>query len=133
MGKSNQFYTIDGNIKMTDKQLLETFRQKQIEYKRLNGEQNALKLILNSCYGFLGYQWGNFNYYKGASDTTEWGRKIAKQMNIEAEKLGGKVVRTDTDGSLVIVPQEFRGDTSSEMKFIKMVEDKVNEWLEKEL
>ena len=100
------------------------------DFLRLNGEQNALKIILNSFYGFLGYQWGNFNYYKGASDTTEWGRKIAKQMNIESEKLGGKVIRTDTDGSLVIVPQEFRGNTSSEMKFIKMVEDKVNEWLE---
>jgi DNA polymerase I len=100
---------------------------------QLNMEQNAMKVILNSFYGMLGFEYGNFNYYKGASDTTEWGRKIARRMNIEAETLGGKVIRTDTDGSLVVVPQEFRANIESELQFIKKVEDKLNEWLQTQL
>lgn len=100
---------------------------------KYNGEQNALKVILNSMYGFLGFAYGNFNYYKGASLTTEFGREIAKRMNVEIELLGGEVVRTDTDGSLAIVPKQFRGGYESELEFIKLAEENLNVWLQTEI
>lgn len=102
--------------------------------KRLSGQDGALKLTLNTCaYGFIGWQWGKFNYYEGASLITEWGQKVIKKFNEQTEVLGGQVIRTDTDGSLIIVPEQYRGSEESELEFIKLVEEEVNQWLDKEL
>ncbi|HSH24993.1 MAG TPA: 3'-5' exonuclease [Massilibacterium sp.] len=101
--------------------------------RQLKAQDGGYKVLLNSLYGFCSWQWGKFNYYKGAALTTEWGQLVAKQMNKEAEVLGGQVVRTDTDGSLIIVPKEYQSSKEKETEFIKLVENNVNKWLEEEL
>ena len=107
---------------------------KTTEAKRYDAAQNELKVLLNTgSYGWLGWQWGKFNYYEGAALITQWGQKIIKKFNEQTEALGGQVVRTDTDGSLIIVPQEYRGSEENELKFIKLVEEEVNIWLDNEL
>lgn len=70
---------------------------KNVEAKRYDAAQNQYKRILNTgAYGWLGWQWGKFNYYEGASKITEWGRKLIKKVNESTEVLDGKVIRTDS-------------------------------------
>lgn len=102
-------------------------------HKKFKANDGAIKIFLNGFYGWLAWAYGDFNYYEGAEQVTSWGRKIAKRMNYEAELLGAKVLRTDTDGSLIIVPTEFRGSEETELRFIKIVEKNLNIWLDKEL
>lgn len=102
--------------------------------KMYDAIQNEMKILLNTAsYGWLGWQWGKYNYYDGAELITEWGQRVIKKVNEQAQVLGGQPIKTDTDGSLVIVPERFRDDPDGENKFIKLVEDNVNKWLEEEL
>jgi DNA polymerase elongation subunit (family B) len=60
----------------------------------------ALKLMLNSAYGFTGSGYP-FNDMKAAARVTEIGRKILVTMIAAAEDAGGVVVEADTDGLIV--------------------------------
>jgi len=93
----------------------------------------SVKVLLNTAsYGWIGWSFGAFNDYDEAERITIWGQKSIKRMNYEAEKLNGRVIRSDTDGSLIVVPEQFRGE-DKELEFIGLLEDKVNEWLRGEL
>jgi len=68
-----------------------------VEAKKYDAAQNQFKILLNTCsYGWLGWQWGKFNYYEGAALITQWGRKIIKRVNLETENRGGGVIRSDS-------------------------------------
>lgn len=98
--------------------------------KQLKAQDGQYKIFLNTGrYGWLGSQWEKFNYYEGARKITEWGRKVIKKVNEGAEKFNGQVLKCDTDGSLIIVPEKYRGSKEKETEFIKIIEDYVNKWL----
>lgn len=101
--------------------------------KRAKAADSSIKLLSNTgSYGWLSWAFGAFNDYDEAERITTWGQKVVKRMNYEAEQLGSRIIRTDTDGSLMTVPQEFRGD-EGELKFIKQIETNLNKWLETQL
>jgi DNA polymerase I len=58
---------------------------------------SALKLMLNSAYGFLGSGYP-FNDMRAAAAVTAYGRKLLTSMVAAAEDAGGIVVAADTDG-----------------------------------
>jgi DNA polymerase I len=56
--------------------------------------QNSQKILINSCFGFMGAPGLNFNYPKGAESITRYGREILKKAikwatNKELEEIYG--------------------------------------------
>lgn len=106
----------------------------EAKYAGEKAKDGALKILLNTgAYGWLGWAYGMFNDYNEAERITKWGQKVIKKVNESAEVLGGKVLKCDTDGSLIIVPEKYRGSKESETEYIKEIEVLLNRWLKKEL
>jgi len=83
----------------------------RLHYKRLakqgdaeaNALQNALKILINSFYGFYGTGGLPFNDMQIASNITAKGRELLSKM-MERASARGTVVEADTDGIIVSLP-----------------------------
>lgn len=95
----------------------------------LDGRQSVTKILLNTGgYGYLSWEYGTFNYYKGGAMITEWGQKIIRLMvDFVNSKAPNLVVRLDTDGSLNILPPCYTQDEKGELEFISDMNEYVNE------
>lgn len=70
----------------------------RLEYKKTNKDRsNALKLLMNSAYGFLAST-RNYNCPAGAAEVTRIGRIILHHMIDKMTELGGMAIECDTDG-----------------------------------
>jgi DNA polymerase, archaea type len=67
--------------------------------KSANFKQNAMKILINGSYGFLGTGFYSFNDYEAAA-LTAYGRKILKVMTETVDRCGGVPIELDTDGIL---------------------------------
>ncbi len=97
--------------------LLRQLRQKRLEAKdrarassgterdNFNALQNALKIVINSFYGYLGFAQGSFNDYALASKVTAKGREILDLLAKFLDSAGAKVIEMDTDGLYFVPPQ----------------------------
>jgi DNA polymerase, archaea type len=65
-----------------------------------NFKQNAMKILINGSYGFLGTGFYTFNDYEAAALVTAYGRKILNVMTKAVEDCGGLPIELDTDGIL---------------------------------
>jgi len=63
--------------------------------------QEAMKILINSLYGFYGTGGYGFNDMTAAEKVTEIGRKVLTAMIAAVEDSGGLVVEADTDGLIV--------------------------------
>ncbi|MBR9680167.1 MAG: DNA polymerase [Candidatus Altiarchaeota archaeon] len=72
-----------------------------VEYKIADTKQKALKLILNSVYGYLGFPGARWYSLESARAVTAIGREYIKQIMETAEKLGFTVVYGDTDSVML--------------------------------
>jgi hypothetical protein len=63
--------------------------------------QEAMKILLNSLYGFYGTGGYGFNDMGAAAKVTEVGRKVLTLMIEAVEDAGGLVVEADTDGLII--------------------------------
>ena len=63
--------------------------------------QEAMKVLINSLYGFYGTGGYAFNDMDAAAKVTEVGRKVLTLMISAVEDAGGLVVEADTDGVIV--------------------------------
>jgi DNA polymerase elongation subunit (family B) len=63
--------------------------------------QDAMKILINSLYGFYGTGGYGFNDMSAAKKVTEKGRKILTSMIAAVEEAGGIIVEADTDGIIV--------------------------------
>lgn len=84
--------------------LVKTFTELRLEYKKLAKEskyyddlQGAFKILINSCYGFLGTSGLAFNCPQGAAFITNKGRDILTQSINWAKDKGFTIVNCDTD------------------------------------
>jgi DNA polymerase elongation subunit (family B) len=101
------------------------FKKQETKYDAM---QNVLKQTLNNgAYGYMGWEFGTFNYYAGAAMITEWGRVIIHLMLEFTEKSNGSLIKCDTDGSLNILPLGYSQDQEGEDKFVQDMNDYVNE------
>jgi DNA polymerase, archaea type len=66
--------------------------------KQANHRQGALKILINSFYGFLGTGYYTYNDMEAAALVTAIGRKILYRMIDSIEAQGGMVIAVDTDG-----------------------------------
>lgn len=86
------------------KELVQTFTEKRLEYKKKAKEdkyfddlQSSYKIFINSCYGFLGATGLLFNSPNNAAFVTEKGRQILNQAIAWAEDQHLRIVNADTD------------------------------------
>ncbi len=60
--------------------------------------QAVFKILINSFYGYLGFEQGSFNDFALAASVTATGREILTHMLEFLEGQGAKVIEMDTDG-----------------------------------
>jgi len=60
--------------------------------------QSAFKILINSFYGYLGFEQGFLNDFSMAERVTARGREILTLMLNTLEKNGSKIIEMDTDG-----------------------------------
>lgn len=95
-------------------------------YRWLLARSNAIKILVNSFYGFLGYARSRWYSRECAESVTAWGRAHIQNVINEAEKDGFKVLYADTDSTFLLMENKDRNDV---LKFL----EKVNEGLPKEM
>ena len=79
------------------------------EYKILDSRQLALKYIINSTYGYLGFSNSRWYCLECAASITALGRKHITEVKEFIEKKGYKVLYGDTDSIFVIVNNKESG------------------------
>jgi len=75
--------------------------------------QSTFKILINSFYGYLGFEQGAFNDYSMAEAVTARGREILSSMLASLEKAGANVIEMDTDGIYFQPPE---GATTSSLE-----------------
>lgn len=70
--------------------------------------QNSYKILINSFYGYLGFQDGIFNDFDQANEVTHKGQQILKQLINEFQKRDCIVIEVDTDGLYVSPRKELK-------------------------
>ena len=93
-----------------------------VKKSRQEAMQSSLKILINSFYGYLGYNRALFNDYKAADAVTQTGQQMLKQMIDHVEKRGGKVVEVDTDGVFFVPPEDVEGE-ERELAFVQELSD----------
>ena len=74
-------------------------------YALLNAKQQALKILLNSFYGYLLYSRSRFYSREAGSAITAWARQYVQWVGKEAEKAGFGVLYGDTDSEFLAIPK----------------------------
>ncbi|HYK53473.1 MAG TPA: 3'-5' exonuclease, partial [Candidatus Eremiobacteraceae bacterium] len=74
------------------------------DHRAADGLQNALKILVNSFYGFLGTNGLHFNDPAAAGRVTEAGRGVMMRIVEELRTSGATVIEADTDGAYFVTP-----------------------------
>ncbi len=69
-----------------------------------DGMQHALKILINSFFGFLGTNGLHFNDPAAAGRVTEAGREVMQRMIDRLSQRGCRVIEVDTDGAFFQMP-----------------------------
>ncbi|TRO62044.1 DNA polymerase [Candidatus Bathyarchaeota archaeon] len=80
---------------------LKELKRDSHEYKIIYTRQNALKLLLNSFYGYLGYANARWYNLSAAEAITSWARDYVIKLMKEASLHGFTVVYGDTDSVML--------------------------------
>ena len=80
----------------------------------LAARSEALKVLANSFYGYLGFAPARWYAFECAESTTAWGRHHIQSVIGEAEKQGFKVIYSDTDSVFLLLGEKTKQDV---MKF----------------
>jgi len=75
-------------------------------YKVLDAQQHALKILLNSHYGYLGYSRARWYSRESARAVTAWSRHYIQETMEKAEKKGYTSLYGDTDSLFIILPKD---------------------------
>jgi hypothetical protein len=90
------------------------------EYTQINALQSAMKILINSAYGYLGTSFALFNDPQKAAEVTLTGREILGDMLTAIRELGGDPIEADTDGVYLQLPDGKNPD-----EFIKAINSKI--------
>jgi DNA polymerase elongation subunit (family B) len=78
--------------------------QRADDHRAADGLQNALKILVNSFYGFLGTNGLHFNDPAAAGRVTQAGREVMLRIVEELRASGATVIEADTDGAYFVPP-----------------------------
>lgn len=80
---------------------------------------NLVKIFLNTMsYGFIASPWNSFSDYSEASRITLTGQKVMKDMIKMIHGDGGRVIKVDTDGAAIILPDKYKGKEDEYCKLL---------------
>ncbi len=99
--------------------------------KVLEAKQHALKIVLNSFYGTLGY--ARFRWYsrEAARGIAAWARHYVKEVIHKAEQANLTPIYGDSDSAFVLIPKEKSQENVKE--FVKKINAELPEAMELEL
>ena len=100
------------------------------EYKRMYSRVQALKILANSFYGYLGYSRSRWYSRECAESVTAWARHYIKWTMEEAEKQGFTVLYGDTDSTMLLLGEKKFSDAKN---FMKSINSKLPGMMELEL
>jgi len=101
---------------------------KESEYIALNARSQALKILANSHFGYLGYARSRWYSRQCAESITAWGRKHITETIENAENEGMTVLYSDTDSVFLLYD-----DKKKIIDFIKKINKTLPEKMELEL
>jgi DNA polymerase I len=103
---------------------LRTFRVKAKELARdaqdeeseiyFNALQSTFKILINSFYGYLGFQMGHFNDYDAANQVTSKGRELIQSAVAWLKENDAKIIEVDTDGIYFVPPDSVKTEADEE-------------------
>jgi DNA polymerase elongation subunit (family B) len=79
-----------------------------------NGLQGGFKILINSFFGYLGFNRGHFNDFDAARSITLEGQRLIQQIVKELEAAGATPIEVDTDGVYFVPPDTVRGSKAEE-------------------
>ena len=85
-----------------------------------NALQSTFKILINSFYGYLGFQMGHFNDFAAANDVTGKGRDLIQAMITWLKQRGAKVIEVDTDGIYFSPPETIRTESDEERLIMEL-------------
>jgi DNA polymerase, archaea type len=103
---------------------LRTFRVKAKELARdaqddesrvyFNALQSTFKILINSFYGYLGFQMGHFNDFEAANQVTAKGRELIQSAIAWLKKNDAKIIEVDTDGIYFAPPDSVTTEVDAQ-------------------
>ncbi len=96
----------------------------------LGARSQALKIVSNSFYGYLGYARSRWYSRECASSTTAYGRKYIQETIASAEAAGFKVIYGDTDSVVMLLNDKSKDDA---IRFVEGFNSKLPESMNLEL
>src|SRR5262249_41910630 len=82
-----------------------------------NALQSTFKILINSFYGYLGFQMGHFNDFEAANQVTGKGRELIQSVIAWLKENDAQVIEVDTDG-IYFVPPPSIGTEADEERWI---------------
>lgn len=93
--------------------------------EQAKAKESLVKILLNTlAYGWVGWEYSDFNDYDEAERITINGQKVLLEMVKSGESVGGIVVKMDTDGALFAMPDGMKADD-----FIQQLNVDVKAWV----
>jgi DNA polymerase, archaea type len=99
---------------------LRTFRVKAKELARdakseedriyFNALQATFKILINSFYGYLGFEMGHFNDFEAANQVTAKGRELIQSAIACLKQNNAKIIEVDTDGIYFVPPENVKNE-----------------------
>ena len=106
------------------------------EYRLLDIQQQSIKILTNSFYGYTGWSAAKFYKRECAEATTAWGRHFIKRAVEVAEELGFEVIYGDTDSifaKLGDAKADIKDRKEETLKKAREVSERISEELPLEL
>ncbi len=110
------------------KKKLKSMERGTPEYKLIYARQQALKIIANASYGYLGFARARWYCKECAEAITSWARSYIKWVMEEAEKWGFRVIYGDTDSVFL----QYR-EREEVLKFLEYINNELPGMMELEL
>lgn len=97
------------------------------EWKRLDNEQYALKIIANATYGYFGYFGSKWYRRECGASAAAWGRYYINYVIEEAKKFGFEIIYGDTDSLMALYSKETNRNEIRRIgeEFEKMINNKL--------
>ncbi|MFH1520917.1 MAG: DNA-directed DNA polymerase [Candidatus Micrarchaeota archaeon] len=119
-------YLID--MRMALKKTIKGLDKTEDKYVRVSARSQALKILANSFYGYMGYARSRWYSRQCAESVTAWGRKHIMETIENAENAGFSVLYGDTDSIFLLYKN--KEDVN---KFMEVVNKSLPEKMELEL
>jgi DNA polymerase I len=94
--------------------------------------QSTFKILINSFYGYLGFDMGHFNDYEAANRVTAKGRELIRAAVAWLKQNGATIIEVDTDGIYFVPPKEIE-TAGDEQRLIDALAATLPEGIELEL